>query len=141
MEILVDFPGGARVDAHFSDGQSASFTVRTDQPAHAGGDGSAPSPFATFLASIATCAGYYVLSFCQKRGLPTDGLRIVQHVDVDRSTGHVTTIRIDIDVPPTVPEKYRDAIVRAAEQCAVKKHFEHLPQFEIRTHPVELTPA
>ena len=39
MEMIVDFPGGARVDAHFN-----GFTVSTDQPAIGGGDGSAPQP-------------------------------------------------------------------------------------------------
>ena len=31
-----------------------------------GGQGSAPTPFATFLASMGTCAGIYVLGFCKK---------------------------------------------------------------------------
>lgn len=56
MEMIIDFPGGARVDAHFG-----PFTVPTDQPPSA----SAATPFATFLASIGTCAGIYVLGFCQ----------------------------------------------------------------------------
>jgi hypothetical protein len=43
MEIVVDFPGGARVDAHFDD-----YTVMTDQPPAGGGAGSAPTPFAVF---------------------------------------------------------------------------------------------
>jgi putative redox protein len=51
MEMKVDFPGGARVAAHFGD-----FTINTNQPVKAGGDGSAPAPFELFLASLATCA-------------------------------------------------------------------------------------
>ena len=58
MEMIVDFPGGARVDAHFG-----PYTVATDQPTMGGGTGSAPTPFAVFLASIATCAGIYVLGY------------------------------------------------------------------------------
>ena len=71
MEMIIDFPGGARVDAHFG-----PFTVTTDQPPQGGGQNSAPTPFATFLASIGTCAGIYVLGFCRQRGIPTNGLRI-----------------------------------------------------------------
>ena len=56
MEMIVDFPGGDRVDAHFG-----SYTVMTDQPNAKGEPGSAPTPFSLFLASIATCAGIYVL--------------------------------------------------------------------------------
>jgi len=128
MEMIVDFPGGARVDAHFG-----PFVVRTDQPARGGGDGSAPTPFATFLASIATCAGIYVLGFCRQRDIPSDRVRIVQTLDIDHETGMITKVHLDIQVPPDFPEKYRTALIRAAEQCAVKKHLESPPQFDVRT--------
>jgi ribosomal protein S12 methylthiotransferase accessory factor len=126
VEMTIRFPGGARVDAEFG-----GFTVRTDQPAHGGGNGSAPTPFATFLASIGTCAGIYVLGFCQQRGLPTDGIQIVERIEADRTTGMVTTITLDLQLPAGFPEKYRAALVRSAEQCAVKKHMEHPPRFVV----------
>jgi len=128
MEMVISFPGGARVDAEFG-----SFTVRTDQPPQGGGEGSAPTPFATFLASIGTCAGIYVLGFCRQRQLPTDGIRIVQRLDVDRATGMVATIGLEIHVPTSFPEKYHAALIRSAEQCAVKKHMETPPKFEVTT--------
>lgn len=128
MEMIIDFPGGARVDAHFK-----GYTVQTDQPPYGGGEGAAPTPFATFLASIGTCAGIYVLGFCRQRGLDTTGLRLVQRLDVDRGTGLVRQVQLEIDLPPGFPEKYRGAVIRSAEQCAVKKHFEHPPEFAITT--------
>jgi putative redox protein len=138
MKIDIRFPGGARVDASFE-----SQTVRTDQPRTQGGDGSAPTPFATFLASIGTCAGIYVLGFCRQRGIPTEGLRMSQEMEFDPVTGLISTIRLEIHVPPGFPEKYRGALIRAAEQCAVKKHLEHPPRFEIttRTEPGRERPA
>jgi ribosomal protein S12 methylthiotransferase accessory factor len=122
------FHGGACVDAHFG-----PYTIHTDQPPHSGGAGSAPTPFATFLASIGTCAGIYVLGFCQRRDIPTDGLRLVEHVETDPATGMLGAIRLDIELPAGFPERYRDAVIRAAEQCAAKQHFEHPPKVEIRT--------
>ncbi len=127
MDMIVTFPGGARVDAQFG-----PHTIRTDQPPQAGGDGSAPAPFALFLASIGTCAGIYVLGFCRQRGLPTDGIRVVQRMEADPRTGMISNIGLDIEVPPAFPAKYHDALVRAASQCAVKKHLEAPPQFEVR---------
>lgn len=127
MQMVIDFPGGARVDAHFD-----GLTVPTDQPAPAGAN-SAASPFSTFLASIGTCAGIYVLGFCQSRGLSTAGIRIVQDMDVDRMTGMVTKITLDIVVPPDFPDKYKPALIKAADQCKVKKHLEHPPVFEVKT--------
>ncbi len=128
MEMLIDFPGGARVDAHFN-----QFTVKTDQPPQGGGEGAAPTPFATFLASLGTCAGIYVLGFCRQRNIPADGIRLVQRMETDRTTGLVSHIELDIQLPPEFPEKYRDAVIRAAEQCAVKKHFEHPPVIDVST--------
>ena len=124
MEMLIDFPGGSRVDAHFG-----SFTVKTDQPPEA----SAPTPFEVFLASCGTCAGIFVLGFCHQRNLSTDGLRIVQRVVRDQQTGLVGRISLDIQLPADFPEKYRQALIQSAQLCTVKKHLEHPPAFEIVT--------
>ncbi|MCB8983197.1 MAG: OsmC family protein [Ardenticatenaceae bacterium] len=128
MEMIIDFPGGARVDAHFG-----PFTVPTDQPPQS----SAPTPFATFLASIGTCAGIYVLGFCRQRGIPAEGIRLVQSMQVNPMTGMVTKVNLDIQVPPDFPEKYKTALIRAADQCAVKKHFERPPQIEVQATTVQ----
>ena len=133
MEMIIDFPGGARVDAHFG-----QYTVHTDQPPQGGGDGSAPTPFAVFLASMGTCAGIYVLGFCRQRGLPTDGIRIVQRMHSNPMTGMVGKVDLEIQVPPSFPEKYRPSLVKSAELCAVKTHFEQPPTFDITTKEVEI---
>jgi putative redox protein len=128
MEMLIDFPGGSRVDAHFG-----PFTVQTDQPPVA----SAPTPFATFLASLGTCAGIYVLGFCQQRGLPTEGIRIIQRMHQDPMSGMTSKIDMEIQVPPGFPEKYLPSLVRSAELCAVKKHMERPPVFDVQAKVVE----
>lgn len=132
MEMIIDFPGGARVDAHFG-----PYTVHTDQPPAGGGEGSAPTPFAVFLSSVGTCAGIYVLGFCRQRGLDSTGIRIIQRMHSDFS-GMIKKIDLEIQVPPTFPEKYRDSLIRSAELCAVKKHFENPPKFEVSTKEVSL---
>ena len=120
MNLKVKFPGGLRVDAEYG-----PFTIPTNQ------DGTAPPPFALFLASIGTCAGIYVLSFCKQRGINTEGLEINQRMDVDPFTQLIRKVALDIHLPEGFPEKYKDAVIRAADQCAVKKHFEHAPDFEV----------
>ena len=126
-EITVSFPGGKRVDASFD-----GFKVETDQSEKNGGQALAPEPFELFLASLATCAGIYVLGFCQKRDIPTDGVRLVQQLERD-AEGKILTITIRIEVPPAFPEKYHEALVRVAAKCAVKKTIESPPQFVIET--------
>lgn len=127
MEMKIDFPGGARVNASFG-----PHTIITDQ------DGSAPTPFATFLASLGTCAGIYVLGFCQQRGLPTEGIQIIQRMRQNPFSGMIEKIDLEIQVPPTFPERYHEALVRSASLCAVKKHMENPPQFDVYTKTLEV---
>ncbi|KAA3659189.1 MAG: osmotically inducible protein OsmC [Chloroflexi bacterium] len=131
MEMLIDFPGGARVDAHFG-----PFTVKTDQPSF-GNMPDDPTPFATFLASLGTCAGIFVLGFCRQRGISAEGIRILQSTESDPATHLISKINLDIQLPPDFPEKYKTAVIRSADQCLVKKHFENPPTFEIFTSTVE----
>jgi len=121
-DIDVSFPGGKRVDARFG-----AFVLRTDQPVELGGEGSAVAPYDLFLASLATCAGIYALGFCQARGLSTEGLALKQKVDVDPATKLPRRIDIEIVLPASFPEKYRTAIVRAAEGCKVQKTMAAMP--------------
>lgn len=131
MEMVIDFPGGARVDAHFG-----PYNIETDQPPIGGGEGSAPTPFAVFLSSIGTCAGIYVLGFCKQRGLSVDGIRIVQRIHTDPVTRMIGKVDLEIQVPPDFPEKYNDSLVRSAELCAVKKHLENPPEFDVFTKEI-----
>lgn len=126
MSMQLSFPGGVAVEAHFK-----GHTVRTDQPAHAGGEDSAMAPFDLFLASMATCMGFYALRFCQEREIPTTGLGLTLDPEKNPETKHVDTIRVDVTLPEGFPEKYRDAILRAVDQCAVKKHIVEPPEFVI----------
>src|SRR5690242_10214081 len=107
MDMIIDFPGGTKVDAHFG-----AFTVETDQPAAGGGENSAPTPFEIFLSSIGTCAGIYVLGFCKQRNLPVEGIRIVEHVHPNHATGILDKIDLEILVPPSFPKQYYGALIR-----------------------------
>jgi len=128
MEIKISFPGGQKVDAAIG-----NFVVHTDQSVKAGGDGEHPEPFAYFLASLGTCAGIYVLVFCQKRNIPTDEIELIQRMDFDDKTHRLTKVSLEILVPDSFPEKYHKALARAAGSCAVKKVMETPPEFVIET--------
>ena len=128
MEMRIGFPGNKKVSAQFD-----GFTVMTDQPVDGGGDGSAPAPFDLFLASIGTCAGIFVLGFCQKRNIPTEGLEIIQRMDWNEEKHLVSKITLEIHLPKEFPEKYRASVVNIANLCTVKKHLHEPPQFEVVT--------
>lgn len=126
-EMTVDFPGGKRVTAHYD-----GFDIATDQGVDSGGEGTAPEPYDLFLASLATCAGYYVLKFCDGRSIPTEGVSIHQSWQRNEDK-KLVRIAIEIRVPPDFPEKYHKALVRAANTCAVKKTLTDPPQITTET--------
>jgi putative redox protein len=126
MDIEVSFPGGKRVVA-----QVGAHRIETDQPPELGGQDAAPAPFDLFLAAIATCAGIYALGFLQARGLSTEGLKLHQHVDEGPGTHLPARVRLEITLPPDCPEKYRAAVLRAVENCKVKKTIAAQPSFEV----------
>lgn len=128
MEMRIHLDGRKRVSAQYG-----AFTVHTDQPVEAGGEASAPAPFDLFLASIGTCAGYFVQTFCQTRNIPTDGIEIVQHTEQDPAKHLVSKIRLEIIVPETFPAKYRAGLVNAANLCTVKRHLQTPPVFDVET--------
>ena len=125
-EIVVTLPGGRRVDA-LVDGH----VVHTDQPITNGGEDTAPSPYNLFLASLGTCAGIFVQGFCAKRGIPTTGITLRERPSFS-ADGVLTAVDIDVELPADFPEKYKDAVVRVAQECSVKRAIAAQPNFTVR---------
>ena len=125
MLIDVTFPGGLKVDARL-----AGHTVHSDQREKNEGDGSAPPPFDLFLASIATCKGFYALRFCQQREIDTEGLALTLETVKDPDTKMIRTIRTRLTLPTGFPDKYVRAVERSMDQCTVKRHMMDPPSFE-----------
>jgi ribosomal protein S12 methylthiotransferase accessory factor len=124
-ELKLTFPGGKRVDAEYK-----GFLIKTDQPVYAGGEGTAPAPFDLFLGSIATCVGFYVHAFCKNRGYRTDQISVSMRMHKSAEKKMIEKISFDIQLPPEFPEKYKKAIVKSADSCAVKAHMVDPPAFE-----------
>lgn len=128
MDMHISFEGNKKVVADYK-----GFRIVTDQPVSAGGDGLAPAPFDLFLVSIGTCAGIYVKSFCDKRGIPTDKITLEQNMKFDPETHLISHLDIIIHLPESFPEKYKSALVNSANMCAVKRHLHHPPEMTVTT--------
>ena len=136
MKFEVSFSGGMRVNATYR-----GHTIATDQPVEAGGTDAALSPFDLFLGSIATCAGLYALRFCQQRQISTNGLNVTLEPVRDEASHRLSAVNLELTLPEGFPEKYRDAIVRAVDQCAVKRALADPPQFAIAVREPVTTSA
>lgn len=124
-EIIITLPHQRRVDA-----QVGTHVVHTDQPLDNGGEDVAPSPYEMFLASLGTCAGIFVQGFCAKRGLSTEGIKLIERPSYG-ADGILQNVDIELQLPPSFPEKYRDAVVRVAAECSVKKAIAAQPHFTV----------
>ena len=126
MSIEIYFAGPKKVNAKLE-----GFTVETDQAVRAGGEGSAPTPFALFLSSLGTCAGIYVKGFCDQRGLPTQDVSLSLDYTINPATKNIAKFIIRIFIPSHFPEKYDSALVQSASLCAVKRHLDPAIENEI----------
>ena len=126
MNLKVTLPGGKKVTAHYK-----GFEIVTDQPEKQGGKGSAPAPFDLFLASIGTCAGIYVQSFCERRGIPYEGIEIIQSMEIDPDSRLPSRFNLEIILPEDFPIKYKDSVIQTAELCLVKKTIANNPEFKV----------
>ncbi|MBN2666936.1 MAG: OsmC family protein [Bacteroidales bacterium] len=126
MEIT--FNGGKVVMAH-----SEGHIIVTDQPVDNGGGNTAPAPFDLYLASIGTCAGIYVKSFCDRRMISAENIRIMQTTVWNEETHLPASIKLDIKLPPDFPEKYKDSLISVANLCLVKKSIANPPEFIVDT--------
>jgi ribosomal protein S12 methylthiotransferase accessory factor len=126
MEIKVNFLDKLRLEAKFDD-----FTVISDQPIRYKGDGSAPSPFDYFLVSSALCAAYFVKLYCETRNISTENIRLSQNNIVDPENRYQQMFKIQVELPPDIPEVDRRGILRSIERCTVKKVVQEGPEFVI----------
>jgi putative redox protein len=126
MEMQISFPGNKKVTSSYK-----GFAVHTDQPQSEGGDGSAPEPFDLFLSSLGTCAGVYIVYFCERRNLSTSGISMNLRMERNKKSHLVEKIEMDIHLPAGFPDKYRKAVIRAAEMCTVKRLLAKPPQIQV----------
>ena len=127
MEMEVVFKNDQQVAANFE-----GFSVLADLPQSEGGLGEAPWPFAMFLASIATCTAFYAQGFCRARDLDQNGMKLLMRTVSDSEGKRLERGEMELKLPPGFPEKYEKAIVRVANQCAVKKAIMNPPEIELR---------
>lgn len=125
-DMEITFGGDKKINASFH-----GFEIKTDQPASAGGNGSAPTPFDLFLASLGTCAGIFAVGFMQSRKLNTEGFKIFLSFDWDEASHLVKKVTMKMRLPKDFPPQYRDAVLKAAELCTVKRHLQNPPAFEL----------
>jgi len=131
MELKVTLEGNKKVSTQVGD-----HLIMTDQPEKSGGTNSAPAPYDLFLASIGTCAGFYIQSYCENKNIDSSGIEITLKAKRDSANKVINGFVTTIHVPKTIPQKLHKALIKVAEQCAVKKTIMTNPEFIVETKPL-----
>jgi uncharacterized OsmC-like protein len=132
MTMEITFPGNKKVNSTYK-----GYTVQTDQPVAEGGDGTAPEPFDLFLSAIGTCAGVYVVYFCEQRHIDTSNIKLTLDISRDEKNHLVDAVTINILLPPEFPAKYKNAVKKVAEMCTVKRNILNPPTFNVSSKIID----
>ncbi len=124
--ITVTWDGGLRFTADIR-----GHKVTVDQPAKAGGADSAPMPVELLPASLGTCVALYVQQFLATRGLDFTGMTVAVTAVGAAQPNRLARFDLEVKIPGGVPEKYRDAVQRAAEGCTVHHTLTHAPEIAV----------
>ena len=126
MRVEVSFPDKTRIQS-----RCKGLVVETGLPPDRGGDPEALGPFDVLLCSLGNCTGFHVLAFLEERGISVAGAGVTIEGTRSTQTHLLDAVSVRIRVPDDFPEKYKDALVRAAGLCLVKAQLGQRPEFAV----------
>lgn len=126
MKVDVVFPDEQTIKARCKE-----LVFEIGLPPDMGGDPDAYGPFDLLLSGLALCTGHQVRAFLQERGLPIDQAGLVVSAERSPDSHLLEKISFELRVPEELPEKYDDAVMRAAEKCAVKQQLGCRPECQV----------
>jgi uncharacterized OsmC-like protein len=126
-----------RMQVRFRAGETYEVSVRghrivVDQPPSLGGDDEAPTPTELFIASLATCVGFYAGRYLSRHGYGRDGLAVeVGYEMANDRPARVAGVTLTLQVPPDVPQRRREALHAVVSHCTVHNSITTPPAIHI----------
>jgi len=121
--ITVTWDGGLQFSAEIR-----GHRLTVDQPVEAGGLDGGPMPIELVPASLGTCVALFVKQFLATRDLDSTGLTVEVRAHSMSNPHRLGRFDVRVLIPAGVPEKYRDAVRRAAESCTAHHTLTHQPE-------------
>lgn len=134
--IVISWDGGVRFTADIR-----GHKVTVDQPQRGGGEDSAPMPLELLPTALGTCVALYVQQFLVTRGLDATGMTVEVNTVGAANPNRIARFAVDVKIPAGVPEKYREAVKRAAEGCTVHHTLTHGPEIAVTVAEGTAVPA
>src|ERR1041384_1575479 len=134
------------IELRYDSGDRFAMRIRAhnllvDQPVEDGGDDMGPSPVELFVASIASCAGFYAERFLKRRGMDPFGLRVsCDYLMADERPARVAWVGVSVCVPEPLTDQEHQVLERVLEHCTVKNSLESPPLLALEVRCDERMP-
>lgn len=111
--------------------QSGKHEVIFDQPHEEGGEDKGMTPVDLFMAALGSCVGTYIVWFCKRHEIATDGMRIDVSWRFGETPLRFSQINLNANLPVRIPQNIKSALLRTAKHCTIHNTLTHPPEVEI----------
>ncbi len=128
MNLTVKYIGGKRFEA-----SCRSHKITIDPPESVGGTDEGMNPVELLIASVASCAAYFAMTFLSRRVEELAGLEVRCGWQYSEDPHRVGIMDLTIVLPADLGERDKEGLPRAVDDCAVKSTLEHPPRIRVTT--------
>jgi len=126
MEMTIRYEGGRKFLAECR-GRAVTF----DLPLGMGGKDTSLTPSEGLVASLGSCIGVYVVPFCEKNNIATNGMTIKMEWEKARDPERISLVRARIILPDGKVGEKEKALLHEAEHCFVHNTLVNPPRIGI----------
>jgi len=127
VEVTVEHLGAVQFEI-----KARQHRIACDQPPENGGYDEGMTPPELFLASLASCAGFYAAQYLRKFRLASEGTQVRVIADkVKEPVPRIDNFRIEIETPVDLPDQHRAGVERAVRHCLIHNTLLHPPHVSI----------
>ena len=133
MEVIVEHLGGTQFEI-----KARHHSLISDQPLESGGFDEGMTPPELLLASLGSCAAYYVAQYLRRDFLAPEGTRVRVFAEKAQSPARLAHFRIEVDVPVALDKSHEEGIERAVHHCLVHNTLLNPPQIVLDVKSAEV---
>lgn len=124
--MRICFEGGMRFTA-----ETRGHQVTVDLPEAKGGTDQGMTPPELLAASLGTCIGVYVASYCESVGIDITGMTIDVASEMAQAPARIGQFHAAVTIPGGIPEDRMKAVHRVAENCLIHQTLCNEPEMTI----------
>jgi putative redox protein len=127
IELTVEHLGDVQFEV-----EARGHKILCDQPADSGGYDEGMTPPELLLASLGTCAAFYVVEYLRAQKLAKNSPKVRVSADKLKGPARMDNFRIQVDVPLDLTPVHRAGIERAVHKCLIHNTLQNPPKIELQ---------